>query len=124
MTVFDPFCGSGTTLLTSFLQKRFSIGYDLSKKFLARLRNIGTIKDKDFCYETVNSMDLMQKLQNESINYIISSPLILIYSKTKHKALGQINQIEVLKMEQEVALSLIKMKERIIWKTMILMMSF
>lgn len=33
-TVLDPFCGSGTTLVASALEKRNGIGYELNKTFL------------------------------------------------------------------------------------------
>lgn len=91
MVVLDPFCGSGTTLISSFLQNRFGIGYDLSREYyelaLSRLSSIGANEGKDFQYELGNSLNLMKKLKDESVDYIITSPPYFNILKNKSQGL-------------------------------------
>ncbi|MGX2971797.1 DNA methyltransferase [Helicobacter sp. T3_23-1059] len=91
MVVLDPFCGSGTTLIASFLQNRFGIGYDLSKEYyelaLSRLKNLNAKEKQDFCYEIGNNIALIQNLQESSVDYIVTSPPYFNILKNKSQGL-------------------------------------
>lgn len=91
MLVLDPFCGSGTTLIASFLQNRFGIGYDLNKEYyelaLSRLKSIYAKENENFVYEIGNNIDLIQKLDDESIDYIVTSPPYFNILKNKSSGL-------------------------------------
>ncbi|TQR59060.1 DNA methyltransferase [Campylobacter troglodytis] len=91
MTVLDPFCGSGTTLIASFLQGRFGIGYDLSDEFrklaLSRLEQIYAKEGKNFIYEMGNNLDLIKHLKTQSVDYIVTSPPYFNILKNKTQGL-------------------------------------
>ena len=91
MIVLDPFCGSGTTLIASFLQNRFGIGYDLSKEYyelaLSRLKSLNAKEKRDFCYEIGNNIALIQNLQESSVDYIVTSPPYFNILKNKSQGL-------------------------------------
>ncbi len=91
MIVLDPFCGSGTTLIASFLQNRFGIGYDLSREYyelaLARLKNLNAREKQNFQYDVGNNIDLIKSLQDSSIDYIVTSPPYFNILKNKSQGL-------------------------------------
>lgn len=90
MIVLDPFCGSGTTLIASFLQNRFGIGYDLSSEYyelaLARLKDLNAKEKQNFQYDIGNNISLIKNLQDSSIDYIVTSPPY--FNILKNKSLG------------------------------------
>lgn len=91
MVVLDPFCGSGTTLISSFLQNRFGIGYDLSKEYyelaIMRLNNLNAFEQKHFIYKIGNNIDLISKLEYKSVDYIVTSPPYFNILKNKSQGL-------------------------------------
>lgn len=91
MIVLDPFCGSGTTLISSFLQNRFGIGYDLSKEYyelaISRLNSLSAFEQKNFTYKIGNNIDLIKELENKSIDYIVTSPPYFNILKNKSQGL-------------------------------------
>lgn len=91
MVVLDPFCGSGTTLIASFLQHRFGIGFDLSKEYyelaLTRLKSLNAKEKQDFQYSIGNNIDLIQNLQENSIDYVVTSPPYFNILKNKSQGL-------------------------------------
>lgn len=74
MIVFDPFMGSGTTLIASSLEGRKSVGIDLSKKYrkLAE-RRLKKLKSNGYKIYTGNSLKKIPKLQTR-IDYCVTSP--------------------------------------------------
>lgn len=91
MIVLDPFCGSGTTLIASFLQNRFGIGYDLSSEYyelaLARLKDLNAKEKQNFQYDIGNNISLIKNLQDSSIDYIVTSPPYFNILKNKSQGL-------------------------------------
>ena len=91
MIVLDPFCGSGTTLISSFLQNRFGIGYDLSKEYyelaISRLNSLSAFEQKHFTYKIGNNIDLIKELEHKSIDYIVTSPPYFNILKNKSQGL-------------------------------------
>ena len=71
MTVLDPFCGSGTTLIASCNIGRFGIGIDLNAEYkelaLDRLNQY-----KNFKY--IVGEYLRQNRFNRKVDYIVTSP--------------------------------------------------
>jgi len=78
MTVLDPFCGSGTTLIACENSQRKSIGFDLSKEYkqlaLTRLKELHKKKTNSYSYQIGDATKLIKKLDNESIDYMVTSP--------------------------------------------------
>ena len=91
MTVLDPFCGSGTTLISAYNTSRFGIGIDLSEEyyFLAkeRLNEIGAIEYDNFKYIVENNIKVIKKLETNSIDYIVTSPPYFNILKNKSEGL-------------------------------------
>jgi len=94
MTVFDPFCGSGTTLISACNIGRMGIGIDLNKNFsmlaLERLNNLGYKKNKDFKYfvgDSFKEIDLVN-----SVDYIVTSPPYHNILKNKGKGIRENKQ--------------------------------
>ena len=88
MKVLDPFCGSGTTLLAAGLLNRYGIGYDLSYEYkdlaLERLKKMNITS---CVYEVGNNKELIQKLDSNSIDYIVTSPPYFNILKNDSKGL-------------------------------------
>lgn len=78
MTVLDPFCGSGTSLLASTNLARKVIGFDLSPSYkelsLERLRKKNKLEDIDFEYLIGDAFSLLKKIKHSSIDYVVTSP--------------------------------------------------
>lgn len=78
MTVLDPFCGSGTTLVSAYNTNRKGIGIDLSKEYYElakeRLLDMGANEFEDFKYFIGNNTDVIETLNSNSIDYIVTSP--------------------------------------------------
>ena len=75
MTVFDPFVGSGTTIIASHNLGRKSIGVDLNKdyKLLAQERfKENNIKKSEYKYIVSDSTKSMHKIGK--IDYVVTSP--------------------------------------------------
>ena len=76
MTVLDPFCGSGTTLIASLNLNRFGIGIDINEDYkrlaLERLSKKGYVENHDFHYFIGDANNISETLNN--IDYIITSP--------------------------------------------------
>ena len=91
MNVLDPFCGSGTTLISAYNTNRYGIGIDLSEEyyFLAkeRLNEIGAIEFDDFQYLIENNIKVIEKLKVNSIDYIVTSPPYFNILKNKSEGL-------------------------------------
>ncbi|MCR2112243.1 site-specific DNA-methyltransferase [Campylobacter upsaliensis] len=89
MVVLDIFCGSGTTLLSAYNLKRQGIGFDLNLEYLdlARerfVRNHCNLNALD--YRVGDNTKLLQELEDESIDYIVTSPPY--FNILKNKASG------------------------------------
>ena len=89
MTVLDPFCGSGTTLIASCNIGRFGIGIDLNAEYkelaLDRLNQY-----KNFKYivgDTLDKIDLIEK-----VDYIVTSPPYHNILKNEGKGLREDKQ--------------------------------
>ena len=78
MTVLDPFCGSGTTILACTNLERFGIGFDLNQKYkeicINRLQKKIKQENTDFKYEIGDAFKLLKKTSRSSIDYIVTSP--------------------------------------------------
>ena len=78
MTVLDPFCGSGTTILASTNLGRYSIGLDLNAEYKAlcieRLKKKGKTENTDFDYQVGDSLTLLKSIEHLSIDYMVTSP--------------------------------------------------
>lgn len=79
MTVLDPFCGSGTTILASFLLERKAIGIDLNEDYrelaLNRIKKKNTLFTEmldNYQFVVGDSNIIIPKLEN--IDYIVTSP--------------------------------------------------
>lgn len=76
MIVLDPFMGSGTTAIASFLCARNSIGVDLSEEYhqlaLERFKKLDMVENKDFMYIVGDSLIETQNIQE--VDYIVTSP--------------------------------------------------
>jgi len=76
MTVLDPFCGSGTTLLAANNLQRIGIGIDLSEEYkkiaLERLNKKGFIENTDFFYHISDANKILKKIY--PVDYIVTSP--------------------------------------------------
>ena len=76
MTVLDPFCGSGTTLLASCNLERNCIGIDLNEEYkelaLSRLEKLDYSEESHFKYLLGDSTEVIEKIDN--VDYIVTSP--------------------------------------------------
>lgn len=76
MTVLDPFCGSGTTLIASCNLERNCIGIDLNEEYkelaLSRLSKLKYNESTHFKYLLGDSTEVIEKIDN--IDYIVTSP--------------------------------------------------
>jgi len=79
MTVLDPFCGSGTTILASILLERKAIGIDLNKEYLEltlnRLKKKNTLFPdtfENYKYLIGDSNIIIPEIEN--VDYIVTSP--------------------------------------------------
>ena len=75
MTVLDPFCGSGTTLIAAYLLNRSGLGLDLSEEYKKlALERLNKINAKNFSYITGDNLDLLKNMESNNIDYIVTSP--------------------------------------------------
>ena len=76
MSVLDPFCGSGTTLLAANNLQRIGVGIDLSEEYkklaLERLNKKGFIENTDFFYHIGDANKILKKIG--AVDYIVTSP--------------------------------------------------
>jgi len=76
MTVLDPFCGSGTTIIAANNIDRFAIGIDLNEEFkkLAeeRLKKKNFKQPKNYKYFIGDALKTVKKIK--SVDYIVTSP--------------------------------------------------
>ena len=76
MTVLDPFCGSGTTLIAASNLSRNAIGIDLSSDYkelaLSRLNKLNYSEETHFKYILGDSSEQIDKI--DSVDYIVTSP--------------------------------------------------
>ncbi|MFW2586478.1 DNA methyltransferase [Aliarcobacter butzleri] len=76
MTVLDPFCGSGTTLIASCNLERNCIGIDLNEEYkelaLSRLSKLKYNESTHFKYLLGDSTEVIEKINN--VDYIVTSP--------------------------------------------------
>lgn len=76
MTVLDPFCGSGTTIIAANNLNRFAIGIDLNEEFkkLAeeRLKKKNFKQSTNYKYIIGDSLKIVKKIKN--VDYIVTSP--------------------------------------------------
>ncbi|WP_163531600.1 DNA methyltransferase [Helicobacter suis] len=90
MTILDPFCGSGTSLIAAYNLERYGIGFDLSKEYYQlaknRLSTLGAIEHDHYQYILGHNLDLVKKLQEDSIDYVVTSPPY--YNILKNKSEG------------------------------------
>ena len=75
MTILDPFCGSGTTLVASAQENRKGIGIDLNKKYCRmsreRLQNLKLKKNQQIiCGDSLKKISQI----NGKIDYCVTSP--------------------------------------------------
>ncbi|WP_281192517.1 DNA methyltransferase [Helicobacter suis] len=90
MTILDPFCGSGTSLIAAYNLERYGIGFDLSKEYYQlakdRLSALGAIQQDHYQYILGHNLDLVKKLQEDSVDYVVTSPPY--YNILKNKSEG------------------------------------
>lgn len=76
MTVLDPFCGSGTTIIAANNLNRFAIGIDLNEEFkkLAeeRLKKKNFKQSTNYKYIIGDALKIVKKIK--SVDYIVTSP--------------------------------------------------
>lgn len=76
MTVLDPFCGSGTTIIAANNLDRFAIGIDLNEEFkkLAeeRLKKKNFKQPTNFKYIIGDALKIVKRIK--SVDYIVTSP--------------------------------------------------
>jgi DNA modification methylase len=76
MTVLDPFCGSGTTLIAAANLERFGIGIDMSVQYKTlaekRLHKKGFFEKLDYHYYIGDADEVMTDLTK--VDYIVTSP--------------------------------------------------
>lgn len=91
MTVLDPFCGSGTTLISAYNTNRYSIGIDLSQDYYEmaknRLNAIGATENDEYKYIIGNNLNIVETLKDSSIDYIVTSPPYFNILKNKSEGL-------------------------------------
>ena len=94
MRVLDPFCGSGTTLLSSAKLNRYGIGIDLNKEYCSlaneRLTKKNFLEFINYEYHLGNSYDILKNLSN--IDYIVTSPPYHNILKNKGSGLRKENK--------------------------------
>lgn len=78
MTVLDPFCGSGTSILAALNLSRKAIGLDLNIEYkkltIERLRKKNKKEEEDYTYLIGDSRLLLKKLKSDSVQYVVTSP--------------------------------------------------
>jgi DNA modification methylase len=76
MSVLDPFCGSGTTLIAANNIQRIGIGIDLSEEYkslaIERLNKKQFTENEDFFYYIGDANKVLKKMQ--AVDYIVTSP--------------------------------------------------
>ena len=76
MVVLDPFCGSGTTLISAFNLCRKGVGidlnYDYKKLAQKRLTKVGAVEGDDYDYIVGDSVDKIKII--DEVDYIVTSP--------------------------------------------------
>lgn len=73
MTVLDPFCGSGTTLIAAANLERFGIGIDLNEEYKnLALERLSKKNHDSFNYLLGNSLIEIPNIEN--VDYIVTSP--------------------------------------------------
>lgn len=76
MSVLDPFCGSGTTLIAANNLQRIGIGIDLSNEYkslaIERLTKKKLTENKEFFYHIGDANKVIKNLQ--AVDYIVTSP--------------------------------------------------
>ncbi|QLY40196.1 site-specific DNA-methyltransferase [Hujiaoplasma nucleasis] len=76
MVVFDPFMGSGTTAIASFLSNRKSIGIDLNPEYKtlaqSRFDDLEMIENDDYVYMVGDSLIKIDEV--DEFDYLITSP--------------------------------------------------
>ena len=76
MIVLDPFCGSGTTLISAFNLHRKGIGIDLNHEYknLAqeRLMKKAAVEGIDYDYIVGDSLDIVKTISK--VDYVVTSP--------------------------------------------------
>ena len=76
MSVLDPFCGSGTTLVAANNLQKTGIGIDLNKAYrnlsIKRLGKKGYRENKDYFYHIGNADKVIKNIQQ--VDYIVTSP--------------------------------------------------
>lgn len=91
MIVLDPFCGSGTTLISAYNTNRYGIGIDLSQDYYEmaknRLNAIGARENEKYKYITGNNLHIIEKLKDNSVDYIVTSPPYFNILKNKSDGL-------------------------------------
>lgn len=91
MTVLDPFCGSGTTLIACENLRRKGLGFELNSEYrelaLARLEKLGLFCSNDYEYLLGDALKLSVDLKEQSIDYIVTSPPYHNILKNKGKGL-------------------------------------
>lgn len=76
MIVFDPFVGSGTSLISACMLNRQAIGIDLNEDYkelaVSRLSKLNYFENKDYSYLIGDSNELILNLN--TFDYIVTSP--------------------------------------------------
>jgi DNA modification methylase len=76
MSVLDPFCGSGTTLIAANNLGRIGIGIDLNEEFkklsIERLSKKKYIEKENYYYHIGDANKIIKQLQQ--VDYIVTSP--------------------------------------------------
>ena len=76
MSVLDPFCGSGTTLIAANNLQRVGIGIDLNEDYkslaIERLNKKKYTENKDFFYHIGDADKILKKIS--TVDYIVTSP--------------------------------------------------
>ncbi|MDR1739153.1 MAG: methyltransferase domain-containing protein [Bacteroidales bacterium] len=76
MSVLDPFCGSGTTLIAANNIQRIGLGIDLSEEYkklaIERLSKKGFSEKVDYHYRIGDANKVLKKVKQ--VDYIVTSP--------------------------------------------------
>ncbi|KAA6328020.1 Modification methylase HindIII [termite gut metagenome] len=76
MTVLDPFCGSGTTLIAANNLERIGIGIDLNNQYkelaIERLQKKGYLENENYFYHIGDSYKIIKNIKQ--VEYIVTSP--------------------------------------------------
>lgn len=73
-TVFDPFAGSGTTLLAAKNLGRNSIGYEINKDFIPIIKNKLNVEQNDLNNKFIFDIDNDSKNLEKDLPYIFQDP--------------------------------------------------